>query len=338
MKFLRCIGCSFQDESKSDVAIVKISGLLHNWLTVHTRNSKMNNNFDWTLVRSFLAALEHGSLLGAARALQSSQPTLGRHIAELESQLGTTLFERTGRGLLPTAMALKLADSARAMEAGANKIARQASGAQSELAGAVRISASQPVACVLLPPILTRMRLALPEIAVELVVSNAVSNLLKREADIALRMVQPDQGSLVAKRVGRVLLGVYAHTDYLRRRGWPKLPTDLLTHDLIGGDTDTTIFRGFEAMGYTLNPERVVLRSDDFMAQFGATKAGLGIGFLARYLAQTDPQLIPLLPELPIPPLPMWLVVHREIRSSQRIKAVYDFLAGAIPQVLPPPT
>jgi DNA-binding transcriptional LysR family regulator len=106
----------------------------------------MNHAFDWTLVRSFLAALEHGSLLGAARALNASQPTLGRHIAELESQLGTTLFERTGRGLLPTAMALKLADSARAMEAGAYQLARQASGAQSQLAGSVRISASQPVA------------------------------------------------------------------------------------------------------------------------------------------------------------------------------------------------
>lgn len=296
----------------------------------------MNTHFDWTLVRSFLAALEHGSLLGAARALHSSQPTLGRHISELEAQLGTTLFERTGRGLLPTAMALKLADAARAMEAGAHTIARQASGAQSQLAGSVRISASQPVACVLLPPVLTRMRLALPEIAVELVVSNALSNLLKREADIALRMVQPDQGSLVAKRVGRVMLGTYAHQDYLRRRGWPKQPTDLLNHDLIGGDKDEAIFRGFEAMGHSLSPERLVLRSDDLMAQLGAIRAGLGIGFLARYIAQTDPQLTPLLPDLPIPPLPMWLVVHREIRSNQRIKAVYDFLSGAIPQVLPP--
>jgi DNA-binding transcriptional LysR family regulator len=112
----------------------------------------MNITFDWSLIRSFLAALEHGSLLGAAKALQSSQPTLGRHIAELEAQLGATLFERTGRGLLPTPMALRLADAARTMEAGAMQLARQASGAQSERAGSVRISASQPIACVLLPP------------------------------------------------------------------------------------------------------------------------------------------------------------------------------------------
>ena len=288
----------------------------------------MNNSFDWTLIRSFLAALQHGSLLGAARALHSSQPTLGRHIAELEAQLGTTLFERTGRGLLPTAMALRLADAARTMESGALQLARQARGAQSEMAGSVRISASQPVACVLLPPILARMHLSLPEIAIELVVSNAVSNLLQREADIALRMVQPEQGSLVAKRVGQVPLGVYAHQDYLRRRGLPRQPADLLHHDLVAGDTDHQIERGFAATGYRLERERIVLRSDDLMAQFGAVRAGLGVGFLARYLAQTDPLLVPLLPDLPIPPLPIWLVVHREIRSNRRIKAVYDFLGS----------
>jgi DNA-binding transcriptional LysR family regulator len=226
----------------------------------------MNNAFDWTLIRSFLAALEHGSLLGAAKAIQSTQPTLGRHIAELESQLGTTLFERTGRGLLPTAMALRLANSARAMEAGALQLARQAAGAQSKAAGSVRISASQPVACILLPPLLAQMRIALPEITVELVVSNAVSNLLKREADIALRMVQPDQGSVIAKRVGQITIGTYAHRDYLRRRGIPKQPADLLQHDLLSGDKDDALERGAAAMGLPLPPERIVLRTDDLIA------------------------------------------------------------------------
>jgi DNA-binding transcriptional LysR family regulator len=294
----------------------------------------MINAFDWTLVRSFLAALEHGSLLGAARSLNSSQPTLGRHIAELESQLGTTLFERTGRGLLPTAMALKLADSARAMEAGALQLARQASGEQSSQAGSVRISASQPVACVLLPPLLAQMRLVLPEICVQLVVSNEVSNLLKREADIALRMVQPDQGSLIAKRIGQVTISTYAHRDYLRRRGVPKLPTDLSLHDLIGSDTDNAVERGAAAMGLTLRPGQIVLRTDDLIACAEAVRAGMGIGFLADYVGRADTELVPLLPMLPLPPLPMWLVVHREIRSNRRIKAVYDFLAAHLPKAL----
>lgn len=294
----------------------------------------MNSSFDWTLIRSFLAALEHGSLLGAARALKSSQPTLGRHIAELESQLKTTLFERTGRGLLPTAMALRLADSARAMEAGAMQLERQALGGQSKIAGAVRISASQPVACVLLPPLLTQMRVALPDVTVELVVSNAVSNLLKREADIALRMVQPEQGSVIARRVGEVTIGTYAHRDYLRRKGVPKQPADLLHHDLISGDQDQSLERGAAALGLALPAERIVLRTDDLIAYRAAVRSGLGIGFVADYAAQADSALVPLLPMLQIPPIPMWLVVHREIRSSKRIKAVYDFLAGALPKVL----
>jgi DNA-binding transcriptional LysR family regulator len=315
-------------------SIVKTSSLLHNCLSVHTRHSKMNNSFDWTLIRSFLAALEHGSLLGAARALNSSQPTLGRHIAELESQLKTTLFERTGRGLLPTDMALRLADSARAMEAGAMQLERQALGAQSKIAGAVRISASQPVACVLLPPLLAQMRIALPEITVELVVSNAVSNLLKREADIALRMVQPDQGSVIARRVGQVTIGTYAHRDYLRRKGIPKQPADLLQHDLISGDKDDALERGAAALGLPLPTERIVLRTDDLIAYSAAVRAGLGVGFISDYLGRADNNLLPLLPMLQIPPLPLWLVVHREIRSNRRIKAVYDFLAAHLPKAL----
>lgn len=294
----------------------------------------MNNNFDWSLVRSFLAVLDQGSLLGAARALSASQPTVGRHIAELESQLGTVLFERTGRGLLPTDRARQLAEAARAMESGALQLARAASGADTGASGTVRITASQPVACVLLPAVLAQMRLALPEVQVELVSSNQVSNLLRREADIALRMVQPDQSSLVARRIGKVTLGTYAHRDYLRRRGTPRQPQDLLAHELIGDDRDGAIVRGFAELGLPVAPEAFAFRTDDLMAYFAAVRAGLGIGFIADYVARTDAQLVPLVPMLKLPVLPIWLTVHREIRTSARIRAVYDFLAGAVPKAL----
>ena len=292
----------------------------------------MSHDFDWNLVRSFLAAMDHGSLLGAARALGTSQPTLGRHVAQLEAQLGCVLFERTGRGLVPTQRAHELAAAARSMEAGAMALARSAAGADAQTAGTVRISASQPVACYVLPPILAQMRLALPEVQVELVASNAVSNLLKREADIALRMVQPEQSTLVARRVGRVTLGTYAHRDYLRRRGTPREPAQLLQHDILAGDRSHDIERGFAQLGLPLPRERMVLRTDDMVAYWQAVRCGLGVGFVADYLAATDPQVVPLLPMLKIPPLPVWLVVHREIRGSRRIRAVYDFLAQAVPR------
>lgn len=293
-----------------------------------------SDDFNWSLIRSFLAALDHGSLMAAARSLGIHQPTVGRHIAELEAQLGVTLFERTGRGLLPTPDAARLAEAARAMAAGADRLARQARGVQAAVHGTVRLSASQPVACVLLPPILARLRLALPDIQIELVVSNALSNLLQREADIAVRMVRPDQASLVGKRIGQVGIGAYAHRDYLQRRGSPRQPEDLLQHELIGNDRQSDIVRGFAALGHAIAREHFALRTDDLMAYEALVRAGAGIGFLARYLARRSPELVPLLPSLTIPPLPMWLVVHREIRSSPRIRAVWEHLAQALPAEL----
>jgi DNA-binding transcriptional LysR family regulator len=293
------------------------------------------NSFDWNLVRSFLAALDQGSLLGASRVLRTSQPTVGRHIVELESQLGVVLFERTGRGLVPTTTGLQLAESAREMETGALQLAQTLSGAQTQTAGTVRITASVPVAVKLLPPLLTQLRQALPDIQVELVSSNQVSNLLRREADIAIRMVRPDQNTLIAKKIGDVALGAYAHKAYLARRGTPGKATDLLHHDLIGSDTDTSIVQGFQAMGYPVSREIFALRSDDFIVQWSALQAGYGIGFIADYMQRDETDIVRVLPrQVKIPPLPMWLAVHREIRTNRRIRAVYDFLGQALPLVI----
>ncbi len=294
----------------------------------------MNNLFDWSLVRSFLAVLEQGSLLAAARQLQSSQPTIGRHVAELESQLGLVLFERTGRGLLPTDAALRLADSARAMQSGADQLSRTVVGAERSTSGTVRITASQPVACHVLPPLLAHMRLILPDVQVELVASNCVSNLLRREADIAVRMVQPEQATVIARRVGKVALKACAHQDYLRRRGLPRQPSDLLSHELIGGDRNDETLKGFAARGLPVTREQFAFRTDDLIVVWQAVRAGLGIGFVSEHLIRTDPAVVPLLPKLHIEPLPVWLAVHKEVRTSQRIRAVYDFLSEALPRAL----
>lgn len=314
--------------------IVETREMFDNSLTAYIRYSKMNNDFDWRLVRSFLAALDQGSLLGAARVLSTTQPTIGRHIAELEAQLGVLLFERTGRGLLPTPTALQLATAARAMDSAAHELSRSVSGLEPGISGTVRITASQPVACYLLPPILAQMRLALPDIQVELVPSNAVSNLLRREADIALRMVQPDQASLVVKRIAKITLGTYAHRDYLRRRGTPKQPQDLLNHELVGSDRDEAILKGMASFGLPATRESFAFRCDDLIAYWEAVRAGLGIGFIADYLAATDRGVVAVLPMIKVPSIPIWLTVHREIRTSRRIRAVYDFIAQALPKAL----
>lgn len=294
----------------------------------------MNNLFDWSLVRSFLAVLEQGSLLAAARQLHSSQPTIGRHVKELEAQLDLVLFERTGRGLLPTEAALRLADSARTMQSGADQLARSVVGSDRSASGTVRITASQPVACYVLPPLLAQMRLTLPQVQVELVASNAVSNLLRREADIAVRMVQPEQATIIARRVGKVALRACAHQDYLRRRGLPRHPSDLLSHDLIGGDRSEETLRGFAARGFAVTREQFAFRTDDLIVVWQAVRAGLGVGFVSEHLIRTEPSVVPLLPKLKIEPLPVWLAVHKEIRASKRIRAVYDFLSEALPAAI----
>ncbi len=298
-------------------------------------NDGIRPSFDWRLVRSFLAALDHGSLLGAAKVLRTSQPTLGRHIAELESQLGVVLFERTGRGLLPTVTALKLADAARGMADGADQLARTLTGIRAKNTGTVRISASTPVAVQILPSILLQMRQALPDVQVELVASNTVSNLLRREADIAVRMVRPEQGTLVAKKIGDVAMGAFAHRAYLARRSPIRQPLDLMDHELIGSDTDSAILDGFKAMGFDVSKDFFAFRSDDLIVQWQAVRVGLGIGFVASYTARMDPDVVQVLPDvLRIAPLPMWLAVHREIRTSRLIRSVYDFLTEALPDAI----
>ena len=294
----------------------------------------MNSLFDWSLVRSFLAVLEKGSLLAASRDLQLSQPTIGRHVAELESQLGLVLFDRNGRGLLPTEAAYHLAESARIMQSGADQLARNVLGADLGASGTVRITASQPVSCYVLPPLLAQMRLSLPDVQVELVASNEVSNLLRREADIAVRMVQPEQASIIARRVGKVTLRACAHQDYLRRRGVPRQPNDLLAHDLIGGDRNDDTLKGFAAQGLVVGRKQFAFRADDLIVVWQAVRAGLGVGFVSEHLIRSDPAVIPVLPKLKIEPLPVWLAVHKEIRTSKRIRAVYDFLADALPAAI----
>ncbi len=292
------------------------------------------SNFNWQHIPSFLAAQQHGSLLGAARVLGISQPTVGRHISMLEAQLGTPLFERTGRGLIATAAALRLAEAARAMEAGAQTLVRGAQLEQTTLSGTARISASQPMACSLMPKLMLQFRAEQPHIQIELVASNAVSDLLRREADIAIRMLRPTQPSLVARRIAQVAVVACAHRHYLARQGTPQQPADLLQHALIGNDREQAIVRGFAAMGYPVGPEQFAFRTDDLMAYWAAVRAGLGIGFVAAYLLREDADVLPVLPELPLPKAPVWLVVHREIRSSRRMRAVVDFLARELPPLL----
>ena len=181
---------------------------------------------------------------------------------------------------------------------------------------------------------LSALQKAEPGIAIELVSSNRIENLLRREADIAVRMQRPAQESVVARKLGDVGLGAYAHRSYLAIAGAPRKPEDLLAHRLIGYDRDDTVLRGFARLGVTITKAQFALRCDDQVAYSHLVSAGAGIGFMSHYNARALAGMERVLPQLKLPPLPCWLAVHREIRSSKLVRLVYDFLAEAIHQEL----
>jgi DNA-binding transcriptional LysR family regulator len=284
------------------------------------------SDIDWRLYRSFLAVLREGSLSGAARALGSTQPSMGRHIAALELALGATLFTRAPDGLRPTAMALELQGPAEAMATAVQHAARVASGGQQAQHGTVRITASQIMGGEVLPELLARYRDQHPQVTLELVLNNKSEDLLQREADIAVRMVKPTQQALIAKKLGRVDIGLYAHQRYARAHGLPRSLPEMDGHTLIGEDQGTVALRLGQQHGMALSREMFQFRCDNDLAQLAALRAGMGIGGCQIGIAQRDPALLPVLPEALTFSLDMWLVMHGDLRKNQRVMSLFRYL------------
>jgi DNA-binding transcriptional LysR family regulator len=287
----------------------------------------------WDLHRSFLGVLREGSLSGAARRLGVTQPTLGRHIDALEGALGAKLFMRTRSGLVPTQTARDLAPHAEAMEAAALALTRQASGELGRAEGTVRLTASQFVGGEVLPPILAQFHEREPRIAVELVLSDRNQDLSRRDADIAVRMVQPAQKALIARRIGSVRIGLYAHRSYLARHGAPRSIEELAHHSLIGFDRDAASLRAL-APNLKIAREAFALRTDDTHAQLGALRAGFGIAGCQAGLAAREPNLVAVLPGAVEFRLDMWLAMHETLRSSRRVRLLFDHLALGLKRYL----
>lgn len=287
----------------------------------------MNENPDWALWRSFAGVAEHGSLSGAARAIGVSQPTLGRHIETLEAALGARLFERSVSGLKPTELGLRAYEPVRkAADALAEARLLAAGAGGGVLEGSVRITASLVTAHYTLPRMLARLREEFPMIALELVPSDSVENLLMREADIAVRMFRPTQLDLITKKLGQSPVVACAHRDYLDRRGRPKAPQELIAHDLIGFDRSDLLISAARGMGFPLERKDFAFRCDNQSAFWELLKAGCGIGFAQENIIRETPGMEIIGLELPIPPLEVWLTTHRELHASRRIRAVYDRL------------
>jgi len=285
---------------------------------------------DWSLYRSFLAVLREGSLSGAARTLGLTQPTLARHIEALEEAVGFKLFTRSQQGLAATEGALELKPYAESLAATTAAMMRVASGQGRTIKGTVRVSASEIIGAEVLPAIFSSLREQHPQLEIELVLSNAVDNLLRRDADIAVRMVEPAQEALVVKRLGSVTLGLHAHRRYLARAGAPRNLKDLRDHSLIGFDRETPEIRSMRQRAPGLESIRFALRTDSDIAQLMAIKAGFGIGICQVALARRDADLERVLPTAFELKLGMWVAMHESLRSTPRCRAVFDGLTSGL--------
>ena len=281
----------------------------------------------WELYRSFLAVARQGSLSGAARVLRLTQPTIGRHIDQLERMLGLPIFTRSPQGLTPTETARALIPIAQEMESAAEAMARTASAQAGETAGVVRITASEVVGVEVLPPILADLADAHPALAFELNLTNRTEDLLRRDADIAVRMVRPTQSGLVARRLGETMLGIYAHRRYLAGVAAPRTIAEVLALRMIGFDRDPLPIAGLGQAGFDVTRHDFSLRTDNQLAQIAALRAGYGVGICQVGIARRDPDLVRLLPDGFALPLETWLVMHEDLRGSPRVRRTFDHLA-----------
>lgn len=283
--------------------------------------------FDWNKARAFLVTAEEGSLSAAARALGMAQPTLGRQVDGLEKELGIVLFERVGRGLTLTPSGLELLEQVRGMGDAAGRVSLTALGQSQALEGTICISASETYAAVLLPPIVAKLRKLEPGINVEIVVANTASDLRRREADIAIRNFRPTEPDLIAKKIGDAHAILYATPDYITQIGHPTKPYDLRKADFINLDHSGMMLQGLNTLGLGLTEANFPILTESYLVMWELVRQGAGIGVLDSLIGDAEPVVRRVLPDLEPLTFPIWLVSHRELATSRRIRMVYDFLA-----------
>lgn len=286
--------------------------------------------FDWNRARAFLVTAEEGSLSAAARALGLAQPTLGRQVSALESELGVVLFERTGRGLTLTPSGLELAEHVRAMGEAATRVSLTASGQAQTIEGTVCITAAEMTAAYVLPPIIARLRADEPGITVEIVASNSISDLRRREADIAIRSVRPTDPDLIARKLRDGVAELFAAERYLAKAGPFETAEDLGRAEYLGFQDNEAYLEGLDRLGLGLTAQNFPVVSTSHLAHWEMVKQGLGIGVMLTEIGEAEPGVRRAAPWLEPFRFGVWLVAHREVNTSRRIRLVFDRLADEL--------
>lgn len=300
-----------------------MNGCLMDWRSI---------KFDWNRARAFLVTVEEGSLSAAARALSMSQPTLGRQVSALEEELGVALFERHSKGLQLTPSGMDLVEHVRAMAKAANQLSLSASGHSDAIEGNICISATELMTTYTLPPIIKKMRTSYPGIHVELIASNATSDLKRREADIAVRAYRPTQGDLIARKLGELEASLYATPEYLQHLEQPITVKSLSNADFIGFSStyNGDYLRALNEQGFRLTQENFTVKSDNHVVHWELVKQGVGIGVMPVEIADAEPSVKRVLPDTSVFKGENWLVSHRELRMNRRVRTVFDFLVDEL--------
>jgi DNA-binding transcriptional LysR family regulator len=285
---------------------------------------------DWNLLRSFIAVYETGTLTEAARRLGTTQPSVGRHLRELEGALGEALFVRLPGRLKPTERAHALHGVVAVMKASALEAERLFADAREVLVGTVRVAASEVYATHVIAPILARLLAEQPELEIELSVSNLADNLLRRDADIAVRFFRPEQEDVIAAHVGNTELGLFAHESYLARHGEPdgfELPAQAF---IAGFDREPVPLGPLIKGAPPGRPVRFRLRTDAILARYAAVETGFGVGAYLVDVAAERPGLKRILPDRFGQPQEVWLCAHPELRRSAAMRFVWVNLENAL--------
>jgi DNA-binding transcriptional LysR family regulator len=285
---------------------------------------------DWNQLRAFLETAETGSLSAAARKLGLTQPTLSRQVAAIEQRMGVTLFERVGKAMVLSSTGVELLEHARAMGAAAEALGLAATGRSQEVEGAVSVSASDIVAAHLLPPLVRELRAQVPGIAIEVISSNALSDLLRREADIAIRHVKPEQPELIARLIREATAGFYAAQDWVRAHGLPRSAEEAAHLPFVGSDRSGRFLGYLRQHGLPLGEANFSCYCDHSVPYLALVQQGLGVGVMMDEIARHTPGLVRVLEEVPPVRFPIWLVTHRELRTSRRIRTVFEALAQGL--------
>jgi len=286
--------------------------------------------FDWNRARAFLVIAEEGSLSAAARALDMTQPTVGRQVSALEAELGVSLFERTNSGLVLTQSGADLMAQVKVMADAATNLSRLASGHAETVEGSVCISATEMIAAFVLPPIIAKLRNQWPKIEIEIIASSDTSDLSRREADIAIRNYRPTQQELIAKRVKNTFGHLYASKSYIQKLEHRQLPRDLNNAAFLGVDRSNNIISYLNKFGFDLNSKNFPIIVANHLVQWEMVKHGSGIGFMAADIGDAEPLVERVLPTFPAFETDTWLVAHRELKTSRRLRVVFDYLAAEL--------